>query len=124
MNVLLWIFQAALALLYITGGAYKVFKFDELANQLSALSHGGWRALGMLEVLGGVLLIIPAATRWMPMLTPLAAAVLAVETLALAGLYAQYSLKVAASNPLVWSVVMGLLAVLVADGRYAVRPTV
>ena len=124
MNALLWIFQAALALLYLSGGAYKVFSFDELANQLSALSRGGWRALGMLEILGGVLLIIPAAVRWMPLLTPLAAAVLAVETLALAGLYAQYSLKVAATNPLVWSVIMGLLAVFVAYGRFALRPTV
>jgi uncharacterized membrane protein YphA (DoxX/SURF4 family) len=115
MNVLLWIIQIALALLYLAGGSYKVFKFDELATRMRALSRGGWRALGALEMVGAVLLVVPAVT-------PLAAAALALETLALGGLYARYSLKLAATNPLVWSVVMGLLAAFVAYGRYALRP--
>jgi len=115
MNVLLWVLQIALAFLYLAGGAYKAFKFDELATQMRALSRGGWRALGVLEMLGAVLLVVPAAT-------PLAAAALALETLALAGLYARYSLKLAATNPMVWAVVMGLLAAVVAYGRYALMP--
>ena len=119
MNVLLWVLQIALAFLYLSGGAYKVFKFDALANHMRALSRGGWRALGVVEMLGAVLLIVPAAANWMPVLTPLAAAALALETLGLAGLYARYSLKLAATNTLVWAVVMGLLAAFVAYGRYA-----
>src|SRR2546426_5442779 len=119
MNVLLWVVQVALALLYLAGGSYKVFKFDELANYMRALSRGGWRALGVLEMLGAVLLVVPAAAKWMPILTPLAAAALALETLALARLYARYSLKLAATNPMVWAVVMGLLSAFVAYGRYA-----
>ena|ERR1044072_8661492 len=122
MNVLLWILQVALALLYFAGGSYKVFRFDELAGQLAALPRGGWRALGVLEMVGAVLLVVPAAARWMPELTPLAAAVLALETLGLAALYARYSLAIAATNPMVWALVMGLLAAFVAYGRYAVRP--
>src|SRR5262245_31308138 len=106
MNILLWVLQIALAVLYLSGGAYKAFKFDELAKQMPALPHGGWRALGVLEMLGGVLLVVPAALKWMPHLTPLAAAVLALETLGLALLYARYSLKLTAANPLVWGVVM------------------
>jgi len=122
MNVLLWVIQVALALLYLAGGSYKASKFDALANQMRALPRGGWRVLGVLEMVGAVLLIVPAAANWMPILTPLAAAALALETLALAGLYARYSLKLAATNPLVWSVVMGLLVAFVAYGRYALRP--
>ncbi len=122
MNVLLWVLQVALALLYLAGGSYKVFKFDELANQMGALSRGGWRALGVLEMVGAVLLVVPAAAQWVPILTPLAAGALALETLALAGLYARYSLKLAATNPLVWSLTMGLLAAFVAYGRYALMP--
>ena len=122
MNVLFWVLQAALAFLYLTGGAYKTFKFEELAKQIDALPHGAWRALGVLEMLGAVLLIVPAATKWMPHLTPLTAALLALETLALAALYAQYSLKVAVSNPMVWAAVIGLLAAFVAYGRYALAP--
>src|SRR5437867_12090012 len=119
MNVLLWVLQVALALLYLAGGSYKVFKFDELANQMRALSRGGWRALGVLEMLGGVMLVVPAAAQWIPILTLLAATALALQTLALAGLYARYSLKLAATNALVWAVVMGLLSAFVAYGRYA-----
>jgi VIT1/CCC1 family predicted Fe2+/Mn2+ transporter len=122
MNVLLWVLQAVLALLYLSGGAYKIFSFDELASQMTALSRGGWRALGVLEILGAVLLIVPAALKWMPVLTPLAAAVLALETLAIAALYASYSLQLAVTNPMVWAVVMGLMAAFVAYGRYALRP--
>ncbi|HEX6241384.1 MAG TPA: DoxX family protein [Polyangiales bacterium] len=123
MNILLWILQAALAFLYLSGGAYKLFKFEELARQMQLLPHAGWRVLGALELVGGVLLIIPAATKWMPALTPIAAGVLALETLGLAALYARYSLKLAASNPLVWSAVMGLLVAFVAYGRYALSPS-
>ena len=112
MNVLLWVLQVALALLYLAGGSYKTFKFDALANQMRALSRGGWRVLGVLEMVGAVLLVVPAVT-------PLAAAALALETLALAGLYARYSLKLAATNPMVWALVMGLLSAFVAYGRYA-----
>lgn len=119
MNVLLWILQLALALLYFAGGAYKTFMFDELASQMTALSRGGWRALGMFEMLGAVLLVVPAATKWMPILTPLAAGALALETLVVAGLYARYSLQLTAANPLIWAVGMGLVAAFVAYGRYA-----
>jgi hypothetical protein len=76
----------------------------------------------MFEMLCAGLLVVPAAVKWMPVLTPLAAAALALESLALAGLYARYSLKLTATNPLVWSVVMGSLAAFVAYGRYALRP--
>lgn len=122
MNIVLWIFQIALALLYLAGGSYKVFAFDELAGQLTVLSRGAWGALGVLEMCCAVLLVVPAAAKWMPALTPLAAAALAVETLALAALYARYSLQLTVTNPLVWSVTMGLLVAFVAYGRYALRP--
>ena len=124
MNILLWVLQLALALLSLSGGAYKVFMFDELAKMpaMGALSRGNWGALGVFEMLCAVLLVVPAATKWMPVLTPLAAAALAVESLALAGLYARYSLELTATNPLVWVVMMGLMAAFVAYGRYALRP--
>jgi len=124
MNILLWILQAALALLYLSGGAYKIFSFDEIAKQMVALPRSGWTALGVIEIVGAVLLIVPAVTKWMPTLTPLAAAVLALETLGLAALYARYSLQWAASNPMVWALVMGVVASFVAYGRYALRPLV
>src|SRR5262245_25606489 len=91
MNGFLWVIQAALALLCVSGGIYKASKFDILAMQMPALSGAGWRGVGILEIVCGVLLIMPAAANWMPFITPLAAAMLALETMALSGLYARKS---------------------------------
>lgn len=122
MNVFLWILQGLLAFLLLSGGAFKVFSFAEVAKQYTAIPLGGWRAIGVFEVLGALLLIVPAATKWMPVLTPIAAALVAVETLALAGYFARHSLAWTASNPMVWNVGMGLIAVFVAWGRFSLRP--
>jgi hypothetical protein len=124
MNILLWVLQVALALQTFAGGSYKVFKFENIANQpaIAALPRSGWGALGMFEMLCAVLLIVPAATKLMPVLTPIAAAALALESLAVAVLYARYSLELTATNPLVYVVVSGLVAAFVAYGRFALRP--
>jgi DoxX-like protein len=119
MNILLWVVQVVLALLCFAGGGFKTFNPGDVAKQITALPPGAWRAVGVFEVLCAVLLIVPAAATWMPVLTPLAAAALALESLALAALYARYSLKLTATNPLVFAVPMGLMAVFVAYGRYA-----
>ncbi|HEU5316036.1 MAG TPA: DoxX family protein [Chloroflexota bacterium] len=117
MNVVLWVFQVVLAVLYLAGGAYKVRSGGELERRFG-LSGGAWGAIGVLEMLGGVLLIVPAAVNWMPELTPLAAGVLVVEAVALTVLYARRSLRLTPSNPLTFAVVMGVLAACVAYGRY------
>ncbi len=122
MNLFLWVLQVAVALLYLAGGGFKTVNPDDVAKQITALPRGGWRAVGVFEVLGAVLLIVPAAANWMPVLTPLAAAALAVETLALAAVYARFSLKLAATNPLVYAVPMALMAAFVAYGRFSLSP--
>jgi hypothetical protein len=117
MNALLWIFQSILALLYLAGGAYKTFGFDEVAKLMPALSRNGWAAVGVVEMVGAVLLIFPWAAGRLRFLTPLAAAVLTVETAALAAVYASYSTKPSVENPLMWAVPMGVMAGIVALGR-------
>lgn len=123
MNTVLWVLQVALAFVYFAGGAYKVFNYDELAKvpAAAALPHVAWATLGVIEMLGAVLLIVPAATKRMPELTPIAAGVLAVESLGLALLYARYSLEIAITNPLVFAAVMALLVAFVSYGRFAIR---
>jgi len=121
MNILLWVLQAALALHTFAGGAYKIFQFDQIAQMpvMSTLSRGGWGVVGAIEMVCAILLIVPAATKWMPVLTPVAAAVLVLECLALAVIYGRHSLQLSPSNPLVYVLVAGLVAVVVAYGRYA-----
>ena len=122
MNALLWILQIALALLYFAGGAYKLFMFDQLANQMLALPRSVWGTLGIVEMVCAILIVIPASPRWIKSQIPLAATVLALETLILAALYARYSLELTVANPMVWAIVMGLLVAFLAYGRYALRP--
>jgi uncharacterized membrane protein YphA (DoxX/SURF4 family) len=126
MNALLWIVQVLLAVQAVAGGAYKITNFDEIANMptIAALPHGAWIALGVFEMICGVLLIVPAATKRMPGLTPFGAAALAVESLALAALYARYSMAITPTNPLVWVVASAVLATLVAFGRSMRTPIV
>ena len=119
MNILLWVLQIAVAFLFISGGAYKVFKVDTLAGHFRGLPPNVWLALGVIELVGGVLLVVPAKVSGVPMLTALAAAVLAIESLALAAAYARKSVKLVAANPFGWCATMGLLAAVVAYGRYA-----
>ena len=124
MNVLLWILQVALALFCLMGGQYKLFHFEKLAKmpQTVALSRGGWGAIGVFEMVCAILLVAPSALKWVPVLTPLAAVAVALESLALAVLFAQYSLALTATNPLVYVVVMGLVAAFVAYGRFTLGP--
>jgi len=122
MNILLWILQGLLALLYLSGGAYKVFKYEDLAKQLPSIPTVGWRAFGIVEMVGGLLLFLPALLGSRRELIPLAAMVLAAETFLLAALYGRRSVKLVAANPFGWAVVMAMLVALVAYGRYALLP--
>ncbi|MEQ1505739.1 MAG: hypothetical protein ABMB14_26125 [Myxococcota bacterium] len=123
MNVALWVLQVALAVQAVAGGAYKVLRFDDLAGSpaMGDLSRRGWGAVGVFEVACGVLLVVPAALGWMS-LTVAGALALAVESFALAALYGRHSAKLSAENPLVYVVIGGLLATLVAVGRTAIAP--
>lgn len=124
MNILLWVLQAGLAFYFFSGGAYKIVSFEEIASvpAVAALPSGVWAAIGSLEMLCAVLLIVPFVFKRMPNLTPLAAVVLAVESFALAVLYGRYSLELVSTNPLPYVVVGGLLAAFVAFGRYSLVP--
>src|SRR5688572_19811403 len=84
MNVLLWVLQVLAALLYGASGVMKVFMFERISEGVpafGALPREAWTALGVLELVCTVGLIVPAAFRWKPSLTVVAAAVLAIESL-------------------------------------------
>ena len=120
MNILLWIVQGILALLCGAGGAYKTFNTAELMTvpPNGNVSRGVWVALGVFEMLCAVLLILPMLMKRMPALTPLAAAAVTVENVVLAlVVFAPYSMKLSAQNPLVWVVLAAVLAAVVAVGR-------
>ena len=121
MNSLLWVLQVLAALLYGTSGVMKVFLLDEVSEDVrsfDALPREAWMALGIVELVCTVGLIVPAAFRWRPALTGVAAAVLALESLVFIGVHATYR----ELTPVVMSAVLGLLMAFLAYGRMVLKP--
>ena len=83
MKVVLWILQVFLAVAFLAAGAMKLTQpLATLAVSLpwTADVPGALvRFIGVAEVLGGLGLVLPAATRILPRLTPIAAAALAID---------------------------------------------
>jgi hypothetical protein len=116
-NVALWVVQVLLAALFLFAGVMKlVMPIEELTGQVAM---PGWfiRFIGVAEVLGGLGLILPAFLRIRPGLTPLAAAGLVVIMIGAVVI----SLPMGLMTALI-PLVVGILAALVAYGRWRVAP--
>jgi hypothetical protein len=123
MNIALWVLQVLAALLYGASGVMKVFMFDSISGDVpsfGALPREAWMALGLVELVCAVGLILPAALHWQPRLTILAATVLAIESLVFVWVHVQYH----ETTPIIMSVVLGLLMAFIAYGRLVLKPIV
>ncbi len=121
MNILLWVLQILLALHAVIGAMWKFSNSEQTVPALHAIPHGVWLAMGVLELLCGLGLILPAFNRSLAMLAPLAAAWIAAEMLLLSGLNV-FSGSADYQSMTVWLVVAALCA-LVAYGRFARKPS-
>jgi uncharacterized membrane protein YphA (DoxX/SURF4 family) len=123
MNILLWILQILAALLYGSSGVMKIFMFDKISHDVpsfGALPRNVWTALGILELVCTIGLIVPVALQWRPQLTVLAAALLAIESLAFVWVHIKYREKAT----VIMCVVLGLVMAFVAYGRMVLSPIV
>ncbi len=121
MNILLWTLQVLAALLYAASGVMKVFMFDKVSKDVpsfGALPRQGWMALGILELVCTVTLIVPAALHWKPVLTVVGASVLAIESLVFIGVHVKYR----EITSIIMSAVLGLLMAFIAYGRMVLKP--
>jgi uncharacterized membrane protein YphA (DoxX/SURF4 family) len=121
MNILLWILQGLAALLYTASGVMKVFMFDKISKDVpsfGAMPREAWAALGILELICVIGLIVPGALHWHPKLTVVAAAVLAIESLVFIWVHVKYG----EIPPIIMSAVLGLLMAFVAYGRIILKP--
>ena len=121
MNILLWVLQVLAALLYGASGSMKVFRFDSISKQVpsfGALPRKAWMALGILELVCTVGLIVPAAFHWQPALTVVAATVLVIESLVFVWVHVKYR----EIPPIILSGVLGLLMAFIAYGRIVLKP--
>ena len=121
MNTVLWVLQIVAALVYGASGIMKVFMFDKITEgvpSFGALPRQAWTALGILELVCVVGLIVPAALHWRPTLTVVAAAVLAIESLVFIWVHVKYG----EIPPIIMSAVLGLLMAFIAYGRIILKP--
>ena len=121
MNTLLWVLQVLVALLYVASGVMKTFMFDKVSADVpsfGALPREAWMALGIIELICVVGLIVPAALHWRPTLTVVAATLLAIESLVFIWVHVQYG----EVTPTIMSGVLGLLMAFIAYGRRVLKP--
>lgn len=122
MNIVLWVIQVLLALAFLGAGTLKATQpLDKLAGQM------GWvrvvppwavRAIGVVEILGAIGLIVPALLGILPWLTPLAGVGLALTMIGALALH----LSRREYKQLAPSGVLLILAVIIAVGRGVLVP--
>jgi len=91
MRVFFWVLQGLLALHTFIGAVWKFSNPATTVPELSTIPHGAWLALGVIELLCVVGLILPAFNRRAAILAPIAAGCVAAEMLLFVGvsLYAE-----------------------------------
>jgi putative oxidoreductase len=122
MKYALWIVQVLLALVFLATSAMKLLMpIDQLAANMewvNAVPELLVRFIGLAEVAGALGLILPAATRVQPQLTPLAAAGLALIMV----LAAIFHLSRGEAPLVIANAVLFALAAFVAYGRWKWAP--
>lgn len=122
MNIILWIAQAFLALVFLSAGAAKLTmpyaKQTERMGYVKDFSPATIRAIGALEVLGALGVVLPALTGILPWLTPTAAVGLGLVML---GAIATH-LRRRENSLIVVNLVLLALAASVAYGRFVAVP--
>lgn len=122
LNIGLWIAQGLLAASFLMAGGMKVSApIEQLQAQMpwvSGAMGGAVRFIGGVELLGAFGLILPAATRILPKLTPLAASgLLTVMALASVTHISRGEFPMLGAN-----LVLGGIAAFIAWGRFKARP--
>src|SRR5687768_389468 len=121
MNIVLWIVQVLLGLAFVLAGINHAFRFEQVKDQMqwvTAVPRGLLMFIGIAEILGGIGVILPAATNILPWLTPLAAALLGIMMMLAAG----FHLPRKEYQGVVTNMVLLALAAFVAVGRYLIVP--
>lgn len=118
MNILLWIIQILLALLFLFAGGTKLFLSAETLQNMSppnSIVLPGWflKFIGLSEVLGALGLVLPGLLRRQQYLTPLAAIGLTIIMIG-AVVTTVMSLGV---RPAITPLIVALLCAFVAYGR-------
>jgi uncharacterized membrane protein YphA (DoxX/SURF4 family) len=121
MNIVLWILQVLLALIFISHAATMLRAATQTNAQMAYVREmpaGVRRFAGIAEGLAGIGLVLPALTGTLPWLTPLAAAGLVIQMVGAM----VYHLPRRENPNIVFNAVLLVLAAFVAYGRFVLAP--
>ena len=115
MEIVVWVLQILLGLVFLASGVIKLVRprpalVSSGMGWAEDYSDGGVKGIGVLELLGAIGLIVPAATGIAPILTPLAAVGLALVMAAAVLVHVRRKEQFA--SPLVFGVLALVVAVL------------
>jgi hypothetical protein len=120
MNILLWVLQILLALHTAIGAAWKFSNSEQTVPSLSAIPHSVWLGMSAFELLCALGLILPAISKPLAILAPIAAIGIAAEMLLFCGLHI-YSGDTNYGPMIYWLVVAAICA-FIAYGRFVLKP--
>lgn len=120
MNIFLWILQILLALHTIMGAVWKFSNSAQTVPSLSAIPHGVWIGLSIIELLCSVGLILPVFTRRFSITAPVAATFIVVEMMFFIVMNL-FSGQINTGHIIYWLVVV-VISAFVAYGRFVLKP--
>lgn len=121
MNILFWVLQVLLALHTVTGAVWKFsHSAEETMPTLKAIPDGAWLAMGGVELLCGLALVLPAFSKRLGFLVPAAAVCIAAEMLIFCALH--LSSGATDVGPVVYWLVVAALSGFIAYGRLVLKP--
>jgi hypothetical protein len=119
-SILLWVLQALLAAHTVMGAVWKFSNSEQAVPSLSAIPHGVWLAMSVIELLCAVALVLPAFYKPLAVLAPVAALCIAAEML----IFCAVHLSSGDPNygPMIYWLVVAAICAFIAYGRLVLRP--
>jgi len=120
MNSFLWVLQGLLAIHTAIGAVWKLSNSEQTVQSLSAIPHGAWLSLSVLEIVGAVCLILPAFSKSVASVAPIAATFIAAEMI----LFCILNLTSGSTNSgeITYWIVVAAVCAFVAYGRFVLTP--
>jgi hypothetical protein len=120
MNITLWILQALLALHTAMGAVWKITNSEQAVGSLKAIPHWVWMGMIGLEFLCAVALVLPAVSKPLGILAPLAAAVIVAEMVYFCAVH--FASGNAYNFQVTYWLVVAALCAFIAYGRFVLKP--
>src|SRR5690606_4754008 len=120
MNILLWVLQVLLALHTVMGAVWKFSNSEQAVPSLSAIPHGAWLSLSVVELMCSVALVVPALSKVLGMFAPAAALCIMAEML----LFCAIHLSSGDSNKgqMIYWLTVAAFCLVIAVGRFWLSP--